>query len=565
MLETSIEYAENFRLDEIVTPIDYQVLHQLLQESGYDKDKTEYLVNGFREGFSIEYQGPTNRRDTSPNHRLRCGSKLILWNKLMKEVKLKRVSGPWKEIPYKTNYIQSPITLVPKGPEGKDTRLVFNLSYEFELGSVNQGTPKQRCSVKYEDLDAALKMILDLDRGERVIYFGKLDASSAFRRLPLRREDSRWLVMKAQNPADGQTYYFADRTLCFGHSISCRIYQEFSIAVGHLQKYRTGQKANCYLDDVLVAAVIKETCRLLMVEYQKLCQTIGLPLSPEKIEGPVPIIIFLGALLNGVDRTVGIPDDKIAKGMGELMYVLESKKVTVHHMQKLTGLLNFFCRAVVPGRAFTRRMYSKFSGSALKQYHHIRVDKELRKDCQVWKEFLTDREGRYSRPFTDFSIELNAVELNYYTDASFKACGGYFDGRYFFQPWEEGMIARTEADINLLELYVVVASVHLWGKFLKGTRVVIFSDNMATVQMVNSAASKCPRCMHLIRQLTRVSLKWSMRIFLRHVIGKKNTLADFLSRLKIKEFKALVPRGKLIEPGESIPRILWPIPDNWWV
>ena len=74
----------------------------------------------------------------------------------MKEVHLKRVAGPFKEIPF-TNFIQSPIGLVPKA--GSDqTRLIFHLSYEFKLDgeaskSVNACTPRELCSVTYKDID----------------------------------------------------------------------------------------------------------------------------------------------------------------------------------------------------------------------------------------------------------------------------------------------------------------------------------------------------------------------------------------------------------------------------
>lgn len=96
-----MDYAEYFNLEGITTPINVGVLDQMLREAGYDSNKTDYLVEGFSRGFSIEYQGPTNRRDEAPNHRLRCGSKVDLWNKLIKEVHLKRVSGPWGQVPDK--------------------------------------------------------------------------------------------------------------------------------------------------------------------------------------------------------------------------------------------------------------------------------------------------------------------------------------------------------------------------------------------------------------------------------------------------------------------------------
>ena len=54
-------------------------------------------------------------------------TEIILWNKVMKEVKEKRFAGPFKEIPFE-HFIQSPIGLVPKDG-GKYYRLIFHLSY----------------------------------------------------------------------------------------------------------------------------------------------------------------------------------------------------------------------------------------------------------------------------------------------------------------------------------------------------------------------------------------------------------------------------------------------------
>ena len=67
----------------------------------YDTDKTEFLCKGFAEGFDIGYEGPMERQSLSDNIPLRLGTKTQLWNKLMKEVKLKRVTGPFDTVPFK--------------------------------------------------------------------------------------------------------------------------------------------------------------------------------------------------------------------------------------------------------------------------------------------------------------------------------------------------------------------------------------------------------------------------------------------------------------------------------
>ena len=117
-------YFENFNLTDVVTPVDAGKLQELLEESGYPQNKTSFLVDGFRYGYDLGYEGPCDVRMTSHNLKLRVGNETILWNKIMKEVKNKRYAGPFEKILFK-NYIQSPVGLVLKGED--DTRLIFYL------------------------------------------------------------------------------------------------------------------------------------------------------------------------------------------------------------------------------------------------------------------------------------------------------------------------------------------------------------------------------------------------------------------------------------------------------
>ena len=70
-------------------------LEELLVESGYDVEKTKFLVDGFTVGFPIGYAGDTRVKRTAPNLKIRVGTKIDLWNKVMKEVKKKRYAGPF--------------------------------------------------------------------------------------------------------------------------------------------------------------------------------------------------------------------------------------------------------------------------------------------------------------------------------------------------------------------------------------------------------------------------------------------------------------------------------------
>ena len=66
------------------------------------------------------------------------------------------MAGPYEKIPF-DNFVQSPIGLVPKS--GNQTRLIFHLSYQIKNGSpsINACTPAEECSVKYADIDHAVR------------------------------------------------------------------------------------------------------------------------------------------------------------------------------------------------------------------------------------------------------------------------------------------------------------------------------------------------------------------------------------------------------------------------
>ena len=89
ILETDIPYMQyhNDDLDTIITPVDANKFGELLQKSGYEYEKTQFLVEGFSKGFSLEVDGELKGQFTAANLKLQIGSKAELWNKVMNEVK----------------------------------------------------------------------------------------------------------------------------------------------------------------------------------------------------------------------------------------------------------------------------------------------------------------------------------------------------------------------------------------------------------------------------------------------------------------------------------------------
>ena len=352
--EQEILYFENFDLQNVVTPIDYHKLDNLLRESGYDPAKSRKLVDGFKNEFSIGYDGDTNVRLTAPNLPLTVGSEIDLWNKVMKEVKAKRYAGPFNNISYENNYIQSPIGLVPKD-NGTDTRLIFHLSYPRSGNnnrSVNANTPRHLCQVSYRDFDMAVKRCLEEGIG---CSLSKSDVKSAFRNLGILPKHWRYLIMKARNPRDGKIYYFVDKCLPFGALISCALFQAFSDALAHIVRWAAKCKKDIvnYLDDFLFLALLRAMCQQQLDTFMSICQEINLPISIDKTLMPTTRMVFLGLLIDTVKQLILLPKEKIIRGRQLVDDILCRKKVTVKQLQKLCGFLNFLGRAVVSLGGYT--------------------------------------------------------------------------------------------------------------------------------------------------------------------------------------------------------------------
>ena len=360
----------------------------LLRNSNYDKKKTNFVVNGFQHGFSLGYCGSTRISITAPNLKLNVGDEIELWNKVMKEVKLKRYAGPFKTIPFKY-YIQSPIGLVPKD-NGKNTRLIFHLSYPRRPNSpsVNAYTPEWLCKVKYPDISNAIRLcISEAGTRSRPVFIARSDVSAAFRNLCVSKRYWKYLVMKAKSPFDHLWYYFFDKCLAFGASISCAHYQKVSDAITHIVQYRTNKDTVNYLDDNFFCALLKLICNSRMDGFLDICNRIGMPISLEKTTWGSTLMVFLGFLIDTVHRWVLIPCEKLTRGLNMINHVLEiceikkatQRKITIHQLQSICGFLNFLGRVIIPGRAFTRRLYAPLQRKKmeLKPHYHVRVTNEM--------------------------------------------------------------------------------------------------------------------------------------------------------------------------------------------
>ena len=307
--------------------------------------------------------------------------------------------------------------------------------------------------------------------------------------------------------------------------------------------------------------------------FLKICKNINCPVSVEKTEWADTTIVFLGLLLEGKSRCIMVPQDKKIKALNLVDIVCEKRTITIKQLQLLTGTLNFLCKAIIPGRAFTKLMYNKLKlvdkqGNKLKQYHHVMLNHQFKEDCRNWKLLLHNAHNSLiSRPFIDIDLVSNSEILDFYTDSSGNPDLGFgcvFGTNYTWYQWESAFIKKYKPSIQYLELYALCIGLMTWRNHpkLNNSRIIIFCDNQAVCDMWNDNASNCINCMHLIRILVLNNILTNRRVSVKYVESAKNSRADVLSRLDFQSFFRLSLESRNKDPS-PLPKELWPMSKIW--
>lgn len=234
-----------------------------------------------------------------------------------------------------------------------------------------------------------------------------------------------------------------------------------------------------------------------------------------------------------------MPDDKLFKLKNLLKQFRLCQRVTLREMQSLVGTLNFACLAVVPGRAFLRRLINKTKG-VTRPHFRIRLDKETKADLQAWQIFIQHFNGRALLLPEQW---LSSEALRLYSDAA--GTLGYaaiFGSKWIGGEWPDFWKENpNQFHINLKELFPVVLAIEVWGHLLANQCILFLTDNTTTVCSVNSLSSKDPLTMQLIRRLAVAIMSHNIFLRAKHIPGATNVLPDRLSRLQIREAREMAP------------------------
>ena len=435
---------------------------------------------------------------------------------IQKELNAGRYAGPFSSSPFPIFQV-SPIKLQPKKEVGK-YRLIHNVSYPYDQHSINGSISRDNSSVSYASIQDAISIIQKLGKG---CFMAKSDIQSAYRLVPVSPEDYPKLGFQFRNDL-----YF-DKCLAQGCASSCKIFEEFSSALEWILRHKYNVKFTLHvLDDFAFFAPDYEKCLQYLLAWKSLCSELNIPLCPEKTLDPSRLMVFLGVELSSVDMEARLPAEKLDKYREKLTDLTKHRKTTLENMQSVIGCLQFATSVIIPGRAFVRRLIDTTIG-VKKPSHFVTLNDGTTADIKMWLTFFQFHNGKtiFIQPEAESSISLHM-----YTDASKQACAATFKSSWFVIGFPVDWQGKN---IAFLELYPIVVALQIFGIRLANRAVVFHCDNKAIVQIINKQSSRDKCIMGLVRHLVMTAMQYNIKFSSKHVEGKKNILADKLSRLQV--------------------------------
>ena len=264
-----------------------------------DKAWTHWLLSSIKNGVTLGYDGP---RGPSEAHNLKSALEhtQVIDEELRKECLASRILGPFSSRPIQ-NLKCSGLGAVPK--KGGKWRMILYLS--APLGkSINDHISKEDFSLYYTSMDDdAIHILSALGKGA---LMAKVDLKSAFRMVPVRRQDWELLGMKWKEA------YYIDTYLPFGLRLAPYLFNQFAEALQWILQHNYGlQWLIHYLDDYLiVGAPDSHSCGEHLQCFLRVCMHLGFPVAMDKVDNPATVLSFPGLELDSVSQQIRLPPKK---------------------------------------------------------------------------------------------------------------------------------------------------------------------------------------------------------------------------------------------------------------
>lgn len=519
----------------ISTPLNVQAWRAALA-SHPQRDWVDSLLRGMQFGFRLGFQSEVNCRSSVKNHPSAQEHPQVIRDFLKQQVETGHAIGPLD--PNSCHgVVVSSLGVVPKATPGK-FRVIVDLSSPSGH-SINDYLRREWTHVSYSSVDDAALLMHALGPGT---LMAKLDIRDAYRIIPVHPEERRFLGVLW----DKQVY--VDCQLPFGLASAPAIFSALAEAL-HWVLHQRGVRAIVhYLDDfLLLGSPGSLECTRALAITLATCQELGVPIAPDKVEGPGVNLSFLGIQLHSCPLMVSLPPSKQQALKSILGNLVEAKCIQdTSILASLVGHLVHATKVCPLGKAFLSGLFHALR--CARPGTTWRLNKATKADIAWWYSLLQSWPGVSTHQF----LALGQPEIHIFTDASGSwGCGAWAPPNWIQVQWPSG---TDLGSIALKELVPIVLATAVWGPQWAGRSVLCHSDNVAVVAQLNSLHAHDPKACNMLRCIAYFQTQFDFRLQSVHIAGTRNVGADHLSRGRIEAFRGQFPSSS--PSPTQVPRTL---------
>ena len=250
-------------------------------------------------------------------------------------------------------------------------RVVRNSSFSTsKTTSINQWIDKFKCKMpSLPNLKDYCKLLIDSS------YLALRDLKDAFRQIALAKKDVGYLgysIFGLKLLDTKQPYGISSA------AANCQSFAQILIWILENKKLPTNlrQRILVHIDDFVMAARSKEQVAMMERLFDDLCTELGVMVSNDKTVHATQIAVLYGFRFNLIDKTVGIPENKLEKLKVFIKSTIKIGVITGRAMDTLCGKIMHWSQLFKPAKALCYNMISY-------SYRKVRIRLGYKTECFI--------------------------------------------------------------------------------------------------------------------------------------------------------------------------------------